>query len=160
MAFRLTIGESYEFSKFVFSRIGKGDNTMKGFKTESKPSLSPSNAKRWRFKAQQANMKGLMKEIINNYEGNNQWEHVSLQRIISNKAKKIDLNMWQQQGVQQCLHVLAKQQWKLERRMNVFLVSLSKMRFHHFSSIGNLYKTSSSESIPLWKSFVDIHLKM
>jgi hypothetical protein len=38
--------ESSEFSKLISLPIDKGDYIIKGFKTESKKSLSPSNAKR------------------------------------------------------------------------------------------------------------------
>ena len=41
MASRLTIGESSESSKLIFLPIGKGDCIIKGFKMESKTSLSP-----------------------------------------------------------------------------------------------------------------------
>ena len=68
MASRLTIGESSESSKLISSPIGKKDCIIKGFKMESKISLSPSNAKRWRFKVRQACMEGPIKEIMNNYQ--------------------------------------------------------------------------------------------
>ena len=46
MASRLTIGESSESPKFKSLPIDKGECTIKGFKPESKTSLSPSNAER------------------------------------------------------------------------------------------------------------------
>ena len=46
MASRLTLKESSEFLKLISLPISKGDCIIKGFKMESKTSLSPSNAKR------------------------------------------------------------------------------------------------------------------
>ena len=65
MASQLRIGESSKSLEMVSLQIiAKGDCMIKGFKMESKTSLSPSNVKRSRFKMWQAYMEGLIKYII------------------------------------------------------------------------------------------------
>ena len=61
MASQLRIGESSKSLEMVSLQIiAKGDCMIKGFKMESKTSLSPSNVKRSRFKMWQAYMEGLI----------------------------------------------------------------------------------------------------